>query len=424
MTLAINLTGAFDYHSGGATELFPFPRAAVEYPFTTEWGNPSLLPAVPGLRASLSCGRPYTGSEIEIADAWASISNGWLASALGWHLFGTDFHRESRLSLSAALMTGRFLSMGMEGSLYSLSIRDENNSIKENRRGLSLSVSSSPHEMITLAAMKTNILRFPKEDELLLSQNCFGITFRPNRLLALSWNLNYHDEERINSFSASARPLKNLIIRAGYSPETYTFASSLSVLLSNISIDYALSHHTFLGYSHRLGMTFSSQGFGDYAMVDTKKKAIKKRVPKRMININQAKQGELMELPGMTEVLARRIIIYRKKFGPVSIKILGRIGFTDKQIHEMTPHIFGLEKGHSHRGKKKNFSKKNWLKSKKAAVKKLFMKLVKREVRPSRAMKYAEVYVWNRGKLSRLLREDRELTKKERKVIKQICLRK
>jgi len=421
ISAALTFFQAFEYHSGGATVPFPYPLAAQEFRFNGEITNPALIPWSKGMRIHLTCGRPWYGSEIETASSNITYSHYPLGISADWNRFGTDFHREDRFSLSAGLGFFRFFSLGARGNIYRLTITDDDYSYEETCKDFDLSAALRPAKWLMLSAMKTNIKTFREEADTVQSFDCFGITLKPSELLSLSWNLSRNEDDRINTFTASAWPLKYIIIRGAYSKETFSFTSSITVLLKKFAVDYGMSHHEFLGYSHRLGITFNTAPPVMNVAVPEKRV---KQSPPRLININTASEEELQKIPNVTDETARRIVFYREKFGPISMKALERIGFSEQDIREMLPCIFGLQKDRfmkSRKGRSK-WNRKAWLMKMKRKVKILFRKMVARNVRASRALKYAELSVWSRKKIKRLFMEDKDLHQNEREVIAEFCI--
>jgi competence protein ComEA len=66
-----------------------------------------------------------------------------------------------------------------------------------------------------------------------------------------------------------------------------------------------------------------------------------KQTPSFAVNINTATKEELMALPGVGEVMAERIMLYRQDVGPfTSINDLMKVkGIGHKRLEQLKPHI-------------------------------------------------------------------------------------
>ncbi len=134
-----------------------------------------------------------------------------------------------------------------------------------------------------------------------------------------------------------------LSLKGGYSRETSSYSFSVNFLYDKFSVSYGLTHHTYLGSTHKLGLTIAS---GDFTLqeINYNKNLARRSLPekKKKININNCVFEELMESNLFSNEIAERIIKYRDTIGPVSEKGLLQIGITKKEFESIQEYISGL----------------------------------------------------------------------------------
>ena len=104
--------------------------------------------------------------------------------------------------------------------------------------------------------------------------------------------------------------------------------------------DYSASDREFTERSRKAAELFS-RTHGETTKVEQKKKLSKPRLQPYSIDINTAPKDKLMDLPGIGEEYAERIILFREDNGPfATVDDLARVkGIGKKTLERLRPYI-------------------------------------------------------------------------------------
>jgi hypothetical protein len=218
-----------------------------------------------------------------------------------------------------------------------------------------------------------------------------GVLIKPCPGFTLSWNLTDTSAGYINSFAAKITPAAFIHLQGGYTPEDTRFAASLTILLKHLNVSYSISSHPYLGYTHSFGITLSA---------DSEIETIRYSTPSnfthdKKVNINSAPDEDIKNLPGLSRRSSERIIIYRKKIGPVSEKVLRSLGLDNNEILSVKTNCYGLArnvhiKDDDISSKKPGWKRKSFISSRER-VKERFRIMIKLGVPASAAIRYSEI---------------------------------
>ena len=144
------------------------------------------------------------------------------------------------------------------------------------------------------------------------------------------------------------------------------------------------------------------------------------------ININRAEYDDIVNLPGINETYAGRVMAYRDEIGPVSAEALSRIGMTGDELQELDEHIYGLERDRVSLASQKEKQPKTYSnkqrESREDKSKRLFRQMLAKGIPANRSIEYSRLAAaGDRKKIRILLSNDRKLTEKQKSEVKKIC---
>ncbi len=424
VALTLSLNSAFEYRSPEGSSLFPYLVAAHDYSCPGIVSNPSLLPFAEGLALSGSASRPY--SEDELISGYSAIQYSAKNAGLNisWNFFGTDIYRENIYTINAGYAPLHFLSLGLSGKSYSLNIEADEISHSENFYDYGISATLRPLKILDFSFIQENInnLKNDKNSETIYPQRSAGILLKPDRGISFAWNITDTSAGKINTFTASVSPLPIFNLSGGYSRETASYSASASIFISNIRIQYNLLYHSYLGYTHTVAVTLNTGSLPE--PVSYSRKNHNKDISP--ININRAEYDDIVNLPGMNETYAGRVMAYRDEIGPVSAEALSRIGMTGDELQELDEHIYGLERDRvslaSQREKKPKTYTNRKMETREDKSKRLFRQMLAKGIPANRRIEYSRLAAaGEKKKIRTLLSNDKKLTEKQKSEIKRIC---
>lgn len=214
-------------------------------------------------RHVLSCSyRPATFGMRELSQVAASIELPIPVGvvALSGSRFGYDMYREVTGSVSYAVRALEELSVGTNCNLYSLSIANYGTA---HAVGIDLGFLLHLSAMVTWACSVLNINAptIGEVGEKLPQLFCTGVLYRPAEPAALTIDLikdvRFPSELR---FGLEYAPISFLALRAGISYDPSLTCAGLGMHREFLSLDYALTHHSELGYTHYLTISLFLSG--------------------------------------------------------------------------------------------------------------------------------------------------------------------
>jgi hypothetical protein len=424
ITLTITLNSAFEYKTPVGSSPFPYLTAAHDYSCPGIISNPSLIPFVPGLSLSGAVSRPYSEDELVSGSSAVQYSSGTAGVNFLWNHFGTDIYRENIYSINAGYSPFNFFSLGLSGRVYSLTIEAEEISHSENIYDYGISATLRPLKFLDFSFIQENInsLKNNKNIETIYPERSAGILIKPDRGISLAWNITDTSSGIINTFTASVNPLPIFNLTGGYSRETASYNASASLFISNIKVGYNLRYHSYLGYTHTVALTLNTGSLPE-SISYSKIRNHEKISP---VNINNAQYEDIINLPGMNETYAGRIIAYRDEIGPVSAEALSRIGMTSDDLRRFDEHIYGLERDRLSlaRNKQKKPKTYKWKKkeSREDKAKRLFRQMLAKGIPANRGIEYSRLAAaGEKMKFRSILSNDKKLTEKQKAEVKRIC---
>ncbi len=423
MSLALHLAGAFEYRTSDPAMLFPYIRAAEDSALPGSVISPSMLSFQGGLEFFGSTSRPYSEKSLTGTSSALRYSGREGGAQLYWNRFGDDVYREDSFSLGGAFPVLKYFTAGISENLYRLQIDTDEGIFTRDLYSTDMSISAQPAGWIKFAFVQTGMMTKAKGNnkEIIYPEWSAGILVSPEPGFSLSWNITDCAPRFVNTFTVTAVPLPNLAVRGGYSRETCSFAGSISLMIKKISVTYGLRLHSYLGYTHSLGVSFS--GKSSPPSIDYGRPVCVKTERTERIDINSSSYDDILDLPEMDKVRARRIILYREKIGPISDEALFRIGMKGEEVAMVKHRIYGLEEDiiPGRNKQKKNFSPKRWKSSPETRIKRLFRKMLTRGIKADMALKFSEGAVKRKRSIADEINRDGELTDKEKAIIRRLC---
>ncbi len=174
--------------------------------------------------------------------------------------------------------------------------------------------------------MAQNINRAKRGSETRPQTLSAGIAVLPFDKLLLS--LDVYKDVRFDAeirFGVEVKPWQILALRAGVANKPDRFSAGFGLVVGRFKVDYAFVTHNDLGLTHQTSLLV---GFGSKSqpkqslppvarapVESTKAPQQPRLIFAERININTASIDELVELPGIGDSLARRIIRYRTENG-------------------------------------------------------------------------------------------------------------
>jgi len=420
----ILLFSAFEYSGGEPAALLPFTTASENYSLPGIYRNPVSAAENRGLTLSAYCSRPYSEEELHSYTSGIKYSLGRCGLQFSWHSFGTDFYKEDEFSAGGGISPWPFLTAGISGSIYRLAISGDTGSFSRTMYDADLALRLTPFEPLSFSCVQSCIrTAFTGENSMeLYPERSAGATLKPSRGFTMSWNITDTSAGQINSFTSCITPAPFFSLHGAYTPRDSRFAGSVSLVIKKINVSYSLSSHPYLGYTHSLGVTFFTGGeietirYGKPKIVIHDKK----------IDINEAADEEIRNLSGLCSRSAERIILYRKKAGPVSEKSLKQLGLSKDEINYVKSNCYGMARGKNdekdtNRAVRRTRRKKTYI-PRKERIKERFRKMVKSGIPASSAIRYSEIpETSRRGHLDSLLDADKTLSREQKDVVRRIC---
>lgn len=423
ITLTISINSAFEYRTPEGSSLFPYTIAAHDYSCPGIVSNPSLLPFATGLALSGSAARPY--SEDELISGYSALQySAWKGGlSFSWNFFGTDIYKENIYTIKAGYAPFQFLSLGLTGKAYSLSVDCDEISHSENIYDYGISATLRPFKFIDISFIQENINTFTnkKNKETIYPERSAGILLKPDKGFSIAWNLTDTSAGKINTFIASVNPLPFFNLSGGYSRETASYSASASIFITKIKIQYNLLYHSYLGYTHAVALTFST-GLPPEPVSYSRTRQNNISEP---VNINNASYEDIVNLPGVNETHAERIIAYRDQIGPLSADALSRIGMTGEEIRQLDENIYGLERDReSIKSLQQPFKPFVYKKkeNREDKTKRLFRQMLAKGIPANRGIEYSRLAAaGNKEKILSILSMDKNLNDKQKVYVKRIC---
>lgn len=432
LLIARSLTLSFNYKETNPASLFPYYTAASDTAPFTHLSNPAYLPLWNTGYLSFDYGKPYHMEEMNSGNIRAGYSNGGMGFQAAWNRFGITEYYEDIYEAGFGFRPWKYLSLGAGLSYYHLQIGTEEIKYNHGSFDINSALLLLPFEWISIGFIQENFLalmdRHKKEEDYLYPNQGFGIAVKPARGITLSWNVNKIYYGYINSFSVSANVLPVLSLKSGYSKETSSYSFSLSLICRKLTVAYGMSYHTYLGATHKLGVTIASM---DYSLeqVEYKKRLRRLPVKKKRININTCTMEMLIESGLFSPGTAERIMRYRNTLGPLSRKSLIQLGFSEKEFKVNRNYITGLTespRASDYTLKEDSRSKTyEWHKRKGYSIdtrKQLFKKLLENGLDASAALKVAELARENKkGRLIFLIKTSPDIPDEKKDLVIEIC---
>ncbi len=425
MAIAIALGNAFEYQSPDTGGLFPYTTAAEDYSSGGIRGNPSLLPFSEGFAISGSASRPYSEEELMAGSSafqYSSHSAGFQAL---WSHFGTDIYRENIYSAKFGYSPISLISLGLSCSAYSVKIGTEEISDEINFFDYGASATLRPFDFMDISFVQNNINSLLKNSNkgTIYPERSAGILLKPDRGLSITWNITNTSVKRVNTFTAVVNPLPILSLSGGYSRETSSYGTAASIFISGFKITYTLIYHSYLGYTHSAGITFLTNRGTESISYRKSPGFIKKDIPP--LNINSAPYEDIVNLPGISETYAERIVAYRESIGPLSADALARIGMNNDEIKAIDEYIYGLERDRVSLQNEKTrpvFTPYKKREKREDKTRRLFRSMLAKGIPAGRGIEYSRLAAsGEKSRFLKLLQGDTKLTELQKKEIRRIC---
>ncbi|MCU0822141.1 MAG: helix-hairpin-helix domain-containing protein [Spirochaetes bacterium] len=336
---------SFEYNETNPSMLFPYYNAASDDMPLGHLSNPAYLPLWQTCYFNIDYSRPYWMEDLNSGN----IRTGWAADGLAlqgaWSRFGITEYSEDIFTGSIGCMPWKFFSAGAGVSYYHINFDTEEYTYSRGIADFSSSILLMPLEWINFSLTYLNIYSVFKRtmDDLTCPGWSGGVSVKPAEGITFSWNTNKEYYDYINTFSVSTNLLPFLNIKAGYSRETSSFAAAVIILYKNITVSYGLNHHTYLGLTHKFGITFSGEPLA-LEQVNYNKNLFRGKLPEseKKININKCTKDDLLDAGVFSETIAERIIRYREIIGTVNRDALIKIGVDSAELKNIENRLTGF----------------------------------------------------------------------------------
>ncbi len=427
------LTLSFEYQETSPASLFPYYNTASDDLPLGHLANPAYLPLWNTAYINIDYCKPYWMEELNSGNLRTGYGFNNLAFQASWNRFGIEEYREDKISGKIGYMPWEYISAGIDISYYYLYINTQELKNKQGLTDFNLSLLLLPFEWLNISYTHENIYTAlnSNEKDLLYPNWSAGFSLKPVKGISFIWNTNRLDYGFLNSISISANMLSCLNLRAGYSIETSSYAASVIFQYRNLYVSYGLNHHSFLGLSHKFGITISASALS-FEQLNYNEKLFRKTLPgsDKLLNINKCTYEELVTSEIFTETIADRIIKYRKIIGPITSGSLIQIGLTTIKVKEIKNKISGLaDTSKSKKNdalKKEKRSTRSWKdKSRYIDIDKrkiLFKLLLKNGFSASKALEISDLAKYkNITEFLHKVEKIKTITEKQKKIITDIC---
>jgi hypothetical protein len=425
----ISLPGAFEYEAVSPSALFPCRQAVIDADAPDQALYGAYAPFSPGPVFSLSACRPYSMPELLAGGISMACPMRPLALSASWITFGMEGYRENRVRAALGWAAVKGLSLSAGGGWYNLDVRGGELNYSENRFQPELDFLFRPLEWIEGGIClrdAASLFKDPRHDR--DPGLGWGLALKPARGLSITYNINRDAWGYSSIFSINAHILPFCSIHCGYGRETLTWSAAVVFLCGHVSFSYGIRMHPYLGATHVVGlacrygdeaapvMGYYGRSYPGYAPPD----------PSEKIDVRDCVQEDLEAIPGISEVMAWRMIRYRESVGPLSEKALVQIGISAPEAEAMKDYIYGLAPDD---GKEEAASEKRPSPVRgplnHALRKKLFMALVEEaRISPVEAMALCEkARSGNREALKKFISEREALGAEEKGRAAAVCER-
>jgi len=276
--------------------------------------NPAGLAQMDALEVSLFYARPFAMEELAYGTIAAALPTRWGHGGFALQTFGTEAYRETTYLLSYSRSFRQRFFYG--GALRYMSLRIPGYG-SDGTWGLDFGLLMRLTPAVRWAVFTRNVNRpqLGRSDETLPQSYStgFSINALPGLLLSgeVYKDIRFPGELR---WGFEFRVLEPLALRAGVATNPSRFTAGLSFGSKKLQLDYAFYTHNDLGLSQQFSVSFRFQRAKTAAQpVPTVKPPL---AAAAKIHLNTATVERLQQLPGIGEILARRIVEYRKAHGP------------------------------------------------------------------------------------------------------------
>lgn len=430
-----SLNLSFEYRETNPNSLFPYSYAVSDTNPLGHLSNPSYLSLWNAAYLNLDYAKPYQMSELNSGNIRIGYSFSDMGIQIAWNRFGIKEYSEDILEGSFGYKPWEIFSMGLGVSYYHVAISEQDKEYKYGTINYKYSLLFLPSEWINIGFLQENIysiINKKREDdsEFLFPNRSLGIAIIPADGLTFTWNINKIYYGYINSFSVTANMLPCLSLKGGYSRETSSYSFAVNLIYRKLSVSYGLSHHTYLGSTHKIGVTISNS---DLVLkeINYNKSLRKKSLPedRKRINVNECTYEELLDSNIFPKEIAHRIIKYRDSIGLISEKSLIQIGVNEKELKGLREFILGLAEEQSLTNEPETRRPSMRINKNKTKPgydidtrKLLFRKLLDNGINATTSLRIAEqAKNYTKNELIILVKESSDIDEEKKKIIIKIC---
>ncbi len=285
------------------------------------FANPGGLAQLNRMELSLFYQRPFGLSSLNYGAIAAVAPLRGFTAGVGLTALGNELFGEESLTAAVSLEYARRLFFGESISFLKTHIKGYGNAASP-MLNLGAVFDISPSVRFGFAALNLNRAR--RAGETLPQSLTAGLTVKPAPKLLLSFEV-YRDvrfDEEVR-FGAEVQPLPALALRVGAGNHPDRFSAGLGVSAGRFRVDYAIFTHNELGATHQVSLTIAGPGHTPPNTVSNASAAppVTKSVKAPVIfaakiDLNSATIDELVELPGIGDTVAERIVRFREEHGP------------------------------------------------------------------------------------------------------------